>query len=458
MSETAANTKAAADRQRRGSEGGGGRAHHRRPRLGWPAGAVRRGAHGVPGRACGDATTGHHQHGAGIRRQEAPAGRRGRAAARGGDSAVTCGGGLPAGSASGCGESKLRRRQVEGSGPRPLAAAARPPRQGGLRRQRSGGGGGLNSTRVRLVQPPAPWARKDRLAASRGARVGRHRCRRAWRRGSGGGGGKGRHRGANHILRPLGCQSRRAQPSLFLRTAPVMPRQDVGAADTPLMGWQLCGCWAGQVATPQRWASQRHCKATTPAPNPGTLRPRRCKRRGGGVASPTPRGAGKPHRLRVGWRRLGRRARWVMPGRQRERWRQGRAARPRPRFVVRRPSSCAQLEEGAAPPRRVNLGRRAGASNGRGRRRDGCCFLRARRQQELRARRRRGCRRRQRLGGGDSASVPRRGRPPSGDGGATAAVAGGKVAGCTGGAAAAGVAAPTRPPDEVGRLLAIDRH
>jgi len=61
--------------------------------------------------------------------------------------------------------------------------------------------------------------------------------------------------------------------------------------------------------------------------------------------------------------------------------------------------------------------------------------------------------RRRRLG--DDAS---RGRSPLGDGGATAAEGSGTVAGYAGGAAAMGGAAPTRPPDTVGRVLVIDWH
>jgi len=212
------------------------------------------------------------------------------------------------------------------------------------------------------------------------------------------------------------------------------PHSPGGVAGLRLSGGESGDDATTAVAAAPSW--RRHLRT------PRTRRPTRRKRRGGGVLSPSPRGDAEACRRRAGWRRLGRRARWVAPLRQRTRRRQERAARPLHPPVARQPRRCVRLagRDGVASAASTPGGGRAPAAASGGAAAAAAVhapsgFRRPARGGEAAA-----------DGGSDAAAVSRRGRPPSGDGGVTAAVAGRKVEGCSGGAAPTGGAAQARLP------------
>jgi len=303
VSEAAAGTVAAADRRRRGGEGSGGRAHLWRPRIRRPAGAVGRDAPGVAGRVCAGAaaatvSTGWFQlaGGPGDWRWDGGGGRWRAAAVRRRHLAVACRRG-PRPAAVRRKAAAAERRRIGSAAPRrhyPRAEARRRARRETRRRRRS-------QRHRRAARPPSRPMDPQRPTSRERGRVGGaplvSRGVGAWRV-------RLRRRGAaqrRQLRRAPPWPPNSANAAAALRpAAPMRPRQGAGAVDSRLAGWKRCGWWAGQAAAQRRRAWRWKSPAAQPPLNPGMRRPRRRKRREGGVASPSSRGAGEAHGVKEG--------------------------------------------------------------------------------------------------------------------------------------------------------------
>jgi len=299
----AAGTVAAAVRWRRSGKGFGGRAHLWRPRLRRPAGSLGCGAPGVAGRACAGAaaatvSTGWSQSagGPGDWRRDGGGGRRRAAAVRRRRVAAECRRG-PRPAAVRRKAAAAARRRIGSAAPRrhyPRAKARRRVERETRRRRRS------QRPRRAARPPPRPMDPQGPTNRERGRVEGAPLVSRgvgAWRV-------RLRRRGAaprRQLRRAPPWAPNSAGAAAALRpAAPVRPRQGAGAVDTRLAGWQRCGWCAGQAATQRRRAWRWQSQAAQPPLNPGTRRPRRRKRREGGVASPSSRGDGESHGVKEG--------------------------------------------------------------------------------------------------------------------------------------------------------------